>query len=560
LGILDSTTTPALSIDPNNRILYASDGTTTALSWASGKVEATNGVKTAKIIAPADSTTAVGIFKADGTTNVLNVDTTNSRVGIGTTAPTRRLHVYTTDLSETPILIETDKATNYFGMKDTSGISYLSTISGAMRFMPLNVEKMRITTDGNVGIGTTAPGVKLHVSDGNALSAGLVTALSSWQSVSSRQAINAVGTLTASNTASERGISVFLRSRGTLASPTAVALDDYLGDLLFGGYDGSNPQYGGGVFAFVDGTVTSGSVPTRLSFVTGNSSTDRVERLTIKSDGNVGIGTTAPGEKLEVTGNIQLTSDNNILKFGTAEDAQVYYNGTDLIIDPKVVGTGVVNLNGGGLTTTGTGNFKKVVLSWDEYGIADVTTLDITAKGGNGFNTGLVNGILIKTSAADGSPVFGIDSEVLTGTTVGTAGRFRNTGSTYKIDLGTTGYSADAIGPFKLGYDASSNYLTITIDNSGNATHALTGTTPINKFSQAIKGEGGFQSSDGTAGITDANAGTTVDVQSKDGLVTTVTRVTPIADGTYCTGIGGTTNGSITVANGIITAITEAVE
>lgn len=40
------------------------------------------GLKSPKIYPSADSTTAVGIFKADGITNVLNVDTTNGRVGI----------------------------------------------------------------------------------------------------------------------------------------------------------------------------------------------------------------------------------------------------------------------------------------------------------------------------------------------------------------------------------------------------------------------------------------------------------------------------------------------
>ena len=41
----------------------------------------------------ADSTTAIQFNKADGTTNVLTVDTTNSRVGIGTTTPSTALHV-----------------------------------------------------------------------------------------------------------------------------------------------------------------------------------------------------------------------------------------------------------------------------------------------------------------------------------------------------------------------------------------------------------------------------------------------------------------------------------
>jgi len=50
-------------------------------------------VKTATIFPPADSTTAVQINKADGTTNVLNVDTTNGNVGIGTTSPSQKLDV-----------------------------------------------------------------------------------------------------------------------------------------------------------------------------------------------------------------------------------------------------------------------------------------------------------------------------------------------------------------------------------------------------------------------------------------------------------------------------------
>jgi len=47
-----------------------------------GNVNATN-ITTSKIYPSADSTTAVGIFKADGTTNVLNVDTTNGFISAG---------------------------------------------------------------------------------------------------------------------------------------------------------------------------------------------------------------------------------------------------------------------------------------------------------------------------------------------------------------------------------------------------------------------------------------------------------------------------------------------
>lgn len=53
----------------------------------------TNGVITGKIYPSVDSTTGVQINKADGTTNILNIDTTNLRVGIGTNAPTAKFSV-----------------------------------------------------------------------------------------------------------------------------------------------------------------------------------------------------------------------------------------------------------------------------------------------------------------------------------------------------------------------------------------------------------------------------------------------------------------------------------
>ena len=51
-------------------------------------------LKFASTLYPAtDSTTAIQITKADGTTSILNVDTTNERVGIGTTSPKQKLDI-----------------------------------------------------------------------------------------------------------------------------------------------------------------------------------------------------------------------------------------------------------------------------------------------------------------------------------------------------------------------------------------------------------------------------------------------------------------------------------
>ena len=51
------------------------------------------GVKTAYVYPAADGTTAFQVRKADGATNVLDVDTQNSRIGIGVTGPTAYLHL-----------------------------------------------------------------------------------------------------------------------------------------------------------------------------------------------------------------------------------------------------------------------------------------------------------------------------------------------------------------------------------------------------------------------------------------------------------------------------------
>lgn len=60
----------------------------------------------------------------------------------------------------------------------------------------------------------------------------------------------------------------------------------------------------------------------------------------------------------------------------------------------------------------------------------------------------------------------------------------------------------------RLGYDTT-NYLSTTVNTTGSTTFALTGTSPIFNFSQAVRGNGGFQSSDGSSGGTNTTGGLT---------------------------------------------------
>ena len=134
----------------------------------------------------------------------------------------------------------------------------------------------------------------------------------------------------------------FLRQR---AGNTKVEDGDRIGSLNAYGYVGSYYRYMGGINIEVDGaTITDQRAPSRIIFKTGELDTSAVEVMRIDSSGNVGIGTTSPTEKLEVNGNLFLNGDNVKFMLGTAKDSSIYYDGTDLIINPKEVGNGQVNI------------------------------------------------------------------------------------------------------------------------------------------------------------------------------------------------------------------------
>lgn len=87
--------------------------------------------------------------------------------------------------------------------------------------------------------------------------------------------------------------------------------------MNFAGYDGANWQYPGGIKAFVDTAPSAGNVPLRLSILTGTNSSNRTERLSIGSTGNVGIGTTAPATLLHAISTTATTNAiRNVLTLG----------------------------------------------------------------------------------------------------------------------------------------------------------------------------------------------------------------------------------------------------
>jgi len=124
------------------------------------------------IIKPSsDSTSAIKITKANGTTTILNINSTNNFVGIGTDNPVRKLHIYDTDSngglrleggSDGPNIEWRTGTTRHWNI-DQEGTN------PNLRFFTENSSdgegavRMLITESGNVGIGTDNPAYRLDV-------------------------------------------------------------------------------------------------------------------------------------------------------------------------------------------------------------------------------------------------------------------------------------------------------------------------------------------------------------------------------------------------------------
>jgi len=177
----------------------------------------------------------------------------DGNVGIGTSTPSSILHV-AGDMridENSPYLNFYSGVTQlgFLGIWTNNDMNLINkTSSGSLKFGTKQMERMRIDSSGNIGIGVTSPASMLHVKK----SSGEIARLESESSNSWLSIYNSTG---------------------------------YIG--YFGAYSGSQ-----------DIDIGTGSLSTgKLHLVTEAS-----PKLTITADGNVGIGYTNPSYKLEVNG------------------------------------------------------------------------------------------------------------------------------------------------------------------------------------------------------------------------------------------------------------------
>lgn len=95
---------------------------------------------------------------------------------------------------------------------------------------------------------------------------------------------------------------------------------------------------------------------------------------------------TPANQLFRVNGNLEIYQDNLSLRLGAASDASIYYDGTDLIINPKVVGAGIVDILGD--------------LQTDGYNAADGSPgIDTTFVDADGNTIGVKNGLVVSKTA-----------------------------------------------------------------------------------------------------------------------------------------------------------------
>ena len=222
---------------------------------------------------------AAGSYWAAGTGGIYY---NGGNVGIGTTNPTSPLTVTAATTHAVPTMVITQNPSNPTCSGCTNQalqINALDAGGSGKTNIGLQVNVGNAATNyaalfmgGNVGIGTTAPGAKLHVVAGVSQYAGTFQSdqsATNW--VSTYGAFNLVN---ANATANNHAIFTFADNAGASSAGVGVKFTDrtnHYGDLYFytNGTDGYN------------------------------------QRLYIQSTGNVGIGTTNPGAKLEINGTMK---------------------------------------------------------------------------------------------------------------------------------------------------------------------------------------------------------------------------------------------------------------
>lgn len=145
-------------------------------------------------------------------------------------------------------------------------------------------DRMALSSSGYLGLGTIAPSVAIEV-EGTTDAASEIYIKGGNSSFPTQR---------------------FSRINGTHAAPTALSSGKFLGRIMFDGYNGTSYTSSSSIYCLSSELWSSTAKGSYLTFYTTQNGTNTFsEKLRIDHNGNVGIGTTTPDNKLDVKGIIR---------------------------------------------------------------------------------------------------------------------------------------------------------------------------------------------------------------------------------------------------------------
>jgi hypothetical protein len=325
--------------------------------------------------------------------NTLTTSTTYTLPADLTTATTVATGILQTDASGnlswlTPSALVTGSAWALTGNSIT-GTEFLGTTNNQpLVIRTNNTERVRVTATGNVGIGTAAPTERLQVSDGN-------IAITNTDNTARQLRLyepSGSGSNFTAFRAQAQGNDITYTLPASLTTTNTVATGILQTDAS-GNLSWLNPSALGGGGA---GWALTGNSITGTEFLgtTNNQPlvirTNNTERMRITATGNVGIGTTAPTERLQVhDGNVAITNS------GTAGQLRLHTpGGTNYTAFVAQAQTGNITYTlPADLTTTNT--VATGILQTDASG--NLSWLNPTALGGGGAGWALTGNSITGT-------------------------------------------------------------------------------------------------------------------------------------------------------------------
>jgi hypothetical protein len=274
----------------------------------------------------------ISFYDDTGVSQSFYWDASTEELGLGTTSPAEKLHLSIDSLPQAILLERTGTSPSKAYITNGGNLLKFSYDANGITFNTGSTptERMRINSSGNVGIGNTVPSYRLSVGDGTADTRGVFASNNAF-SIGVSNASGFAGWIGGSGVTDNM---VFSNSGGTermridasgnvgigTSSPagkqhTALATSHAWGaawssgTAVFGGA-GSTSGALGISYNDTDGAVLGAIAPgvawkpvdirgSEFSF-----SIAGTEKMRIDASGNVGIGTSSPANKLDVTGTI----------------------------------------------------------------------------------------------------------------------------------------------------------------------------------------------------------------------------------------------------------------